>query len=128
MASKATPKRLNTAARPSDQKATKSASDDSSFTLVSYQKKHGATSRVTRASTKNEPNDREFQEATIGHFKKFQEKIFPILEQIFNCMKPQEHPFHTRWARVQQGTLKMDTSSTFRSVAKALDLRDLNDY
>jgi hypothetical protein len=83
MASKATPKRLNTTARPSDQKAAKSASDDSSFTLVSYQKKHSATSHVTRASTKNEPNDREFQEATIGPFKKFQEKIFPILEQIF---------------------------------------------
>jgi hypothetical protein len=111
MASKATPKRVNTTTHPLDQKATKSASDDSSFTLLSYQKKHGATSRVTRASMKNEPNDGKFQEATIGHFKKFQEKIFPILEQIFNCMKPQEHPFHTRWAMAQQGTLKMDASS-----------------
>ncbi len=91
------------------------------------QKQH-ATTRTSIGDTKRQSLTNDAQEASIGKFKQFHGKLFPIIEIIVLRNKNQRHPFISKWQRVQQGNLKLNENSTFRAVTKALDIKDLQEY
>ena len=122
------------------------ATDDSSFTLVSYSrsKTRAATTRTmttneqTATANKNQapkkqatrnPNTASMQLVTSWQFKEFQRIIVPIIEKITtDASNPPEHPFTQRWMAVERGPHSILPSSTFHAVKKVLNLKDIHKY
>jgi len=94
--------------------------EDSNFTLVSYAKKNRAG---TACSQKN--NETPFEYVTMWQFKVFQQKIAPILQLIVNGVESKDHPFIQNWPNATTGSNKITVNSTFRMVAKVLNLQDI---
>jgi hypothetical protein len=99
--------------------------DDSDFTLVSYGKK-------TRAGAAQEKpvqtEDKDMQTASAWCFKEFQQQLIPVIQDLIAECSNQDHPFIQRWLHVTSGSSKITRDSTFRAVADAFNLKDIQDY
>jgi hypothetical protein len=68
---------------------------------------------------------------TLATFSVFQNQIYPIIEQIVTKPELTNHPFVTKWlAMTTSGTIKVQATSTFRVISKALGINssDLHAY
>lgn len=68
----------------------------------------------------------EMAKVTMGTFKQFQLNIFPIIQAIIS--NHPKHPIVNKWSKAQQSRNKIDEHSTFRTISKALELKDLHAY
>jgi hypothetical protein len=59
-------------------------------------------------------------------FREFQKKIFPIIHSITKASTVKDHPFIKKW--VQALKQNINDSSTLRTVLKALNLNNINEY
>jgi hypothetical protein len=112
--------------RPSG--TTKQNVDNDNFTMVSYKKKGqpartatGTSTTTTRATAAAKINDAIL--VTLATFATFHYRVFPILEQIANQQELQNNPFVQKCRKATtQGSNKVTATSTFRVIAKALQL------
>jgi hypothetical protein len=116
---KTTPKKANGASSFNLKTQGKNA-DDSSFTMVSYQRKPSAlahpTTRSTKAGTMNVPDtsstkaettvdtkvEQEGREVTVGNFKQFQNMIHPIIETIIGRQHYKDHASIKKWIEAKK--------------------------
>lgn len=109
------------------------SSDDSGFTLVSYGKKTRAANTTHSTSTSNTVKEGQGGEGNMNmvktwKFKDFQQTIFPIIQNIAKNPGTSEHPFVQRWCNAMKGSKKIMAVSTYCTVAKSFNLKDLQDY
>jgi hypothetical protein len=109
------------------------SSDESEFTLVSYGKKTCAVSATHAVSPwENATVGQEYEETMkivkTWRFKDFQQLIYPIIQKIIDNPVTSAHPFVQRWCNAIKGPSKVMAVSTFCTVAKSFNLKDLQDY
>jgi hypothetical protein len=107
--------------------ATITMADESDFTLISYGKKPHAASAVQKKQKQTVENE-ELQTVSAWRFKEFQQGLIPAIEDLIAECSNQDHPFIQRWLHVTTGSSRINRNSSFRSVADALNLKDIQDY
>jgi hypothetical protein len=112
---------------------TKESSDDADFTLVSYSRNSSGTARSTRTAIEKklklntvEGNEMKMISVMAWRFREFQKKIFPIIHSITKASTVKDHPFIKKWEQALKQNI--NDSSTLRTVLKALDLNNINEY
>jgi len=101
--------------------------DESDFTLVSYGKKPRTASAVQKKQKQTVEHE-ELQTVSRWRFKEFQQGLIPAIEDLIAECSNQDHPFIQRWLHVMTGSSRINRDSSFRSVADALNLKDIQDY
>jgi hypothetical protein len=86
------------------------------------------TNVITKVRIINDKNQNENHEVSVGNFKKFQNMIYPIIHNIIAKQTHQYLKSIQKWIHVHKGAQKLDANSTFHTVMKALELKDLQDY
>lgn len=70
-------------------------------------------------------NQDKIHEVSVGNFKKSQNMIYPIIQDIIVNQTHQDHKSIQEWIHAHKEAHKFDANSTFCTVMKALELKDL---
>jgi hypothetical protein len=124
----------------------KGTTSEHTFTVVSYSKKKatsartrpdtykgasnsaGNSSTTTRASSAKVTEDKDEQFITMSSFASFQAKFFPILSYLVGNIEDPNDAFLKCWQTVQSGRNAVMANSSFRTITKAYNIQDLQQF